>query len=166
VAALGVITILTGLAIIWNVQSQGVIAQVIFVAAFLGLPALVWGAAVILANRLSARHLDAIRTTETQACTIILDQRDGTLMYQTSSHKQQQVIPYRDVRRAHVTPAIGASDAAKVYLTLETREGRVVLLGEELGTHNQKADLALEIETAIQQYLKNQIPPSKREEGI
>ena len=159
-AALAIIAVLVVIAVAWNVQSQSAVIRALFVGAFLGLPPLFWGLTVVIANSLSARHLAAIRQAESQVCTITLNQGNGTLAYENSRQKRETVIPYHQIQRVHVTPAIGAVDGTQVYLTLETDEGALVLLNEEVGNHNQKADLALTIEKTIKKYLSKQESPS------
>ena len=157
-AALGIIAVLTVIAVAWNVQSQSAVVRALFIGAFLGLPPLFWGITVVLANSMAIKHLEAIRTAESQICTITLNQRDGTLNYQNSRQNQDTVIAYHQIQRVYVTPAIGATDGTQVYLALETDEGALVLLDEALGNHNQKADLSLAIETAIKKYQRKQNP--------
>lgn len=158
ISALLVIAGLTALAILFDVRAQGTIYRVLFIAAFLGLPALVWGLTILIANRLSASHLATIREAESQECVITLKHRKGILSYKAPLTSESFQIPYRQIRQVHVTPAIGAQDGNAVYLSLETDEGTIVLLSESLGSQAQKADLALEIETAIQNYLRVKNP--------
>jgi hypothetical protein len=154
ISALTVIALLTAAAVIIDVRTQNSIMRVLFIAAFLGLPALVWGAAVVIANRASARHLEAMKEAEAQCCVVTLSQRNGTLSYTPVNSSKLYQLNYDQIQRVHVTPAIGATDSNAVNLALETNEGTVVLLNEKLGTHAQKADLALEIETNIQNYYR------------
>ena len=158
ISALLVIAFLTALAILVDVRAQGNIYRVLFIAAFLGLPALAWGITILIANRLSAPHLAAIRQADSQKRVIILDHRQGILSYNPSPSSEIHQIPYQQIQRVHVIPAIGAQDGTAVYLSLETDEGTIVLLGESLGSQAQKADLALEIDTAIQNHLRVKNP--------
>lgn len=155
-AALGVIAIITVVAIALNVQTQDALTRAMFIGFFLGLPPLAWGLTVLFANSKSGKYLEAIRHAEAQSCTITLNQQDGLFSYQTSQQSQKVLIPYSQINRVHVTPAIGASDVTKMNLSLETDDSTLVLLPESLGTHNQKADLAQEIDSTIQKYLKKQ----------
>ena len=158
ISALLVISVLTALAVLLDVTGQENIYRVLFIAAFLGLPALAWAITILAANRLSASHLAAIKQAESQECVITLKHRQGILSYKTPQSSQAYQIPYQQIQQAHVIPAIGAQDATMVYLALETDEGTIVLLSESLGSQAQKADLALEIQTAIQNYLKTKNP--------
>jgi len=51
-----------------------------------------------------------------------------------------------------------------MLLSLETDEGTVLLLNQQLGTHPQKADLAQEIETSLQKYTAKKNPPQIEED--
>jgi hypothetical protein len=158
IVALLVIAILTGLAILFDLRERENIYRVLFIAAFLGLPALVWGVTIVVANRLSASYLAAIKQAESQECVITLKHRQGILSYKTPQTSEVYQIPYQQIQQAHVIPAIGAQDGTSVYLAVETDEGTIVLLSELVGSQAQKADLALEIETSIQNYLGNKNP--------
>lgn len=160
-AALGVIAMVTVVAIALNVQAQDALTRAMFIGFFLGLPPLAWGLTVLLANSKSGKHLATIRRAQAQSCTITLNQQDGLFSYRTSQQNREIVIPYSHISRVHVTPAIGASDVTKMNLTLETDDNSLVLLPEALGTHNQKADLAQEIDSAIEKYRKKQKSPSE-----
>jgi hypothetical protein len=158
ISALLVIAILTGMAIFFDMREQESIYRVLLIAAFLGLPALAWGMTIVVANRLSASHLAAIKRAESQECVITLKHRQGILSYKTPQSSEVYQIPYQQIQQAHVIPAIGAQDGTSVYLALETDEGTIVLLSELLGSQAQKADLALEIETSVRNYLGGKNP--------
>jgi hypothetical protein len=160
VAALLVIAALTGLAIAANSQTQTVLVRIWFVAGFLALPALAWGITIIVANRLSATYVAAIKQTETETYTITLRQTEGLFRYESSVSEQPIELRYEQIHRVHVTPAIGAKDIKSVNLTLETADSTLVLLNEKLGSHAQKTDLALEIENSLKKYAANKNPPA------
>ncbi len=160
-AALGVIATITVVAIALNVQAQDALTRAAFIGLFLGLPPLAWGLTVLWANAKSGKHLEAMRHAEAQTCTLILNQQEGLFSYTTSQQKRELVVPYSEIKRVFVAPPIGASDVTKMNLTLETAVSTLVLLPESLGTHNQKADLALEINGAIQKYQSQQKSPSE-----
>ncbi|GAB4437536.1 MAG: hypothetical protein Kow0031_19370 [Anaerolineae bacterium] len=159
-AALGVIAIITVAAIALDVQAQDSLTRATFIGLFLGLPSLAWGLTVLWANAKSGKHVAAIRRAEAQSCTISLNQQAGLLGCRSTPPDREMEIPYSQIRQVHVTPAIGASDVTKMNLTLETEDSSLVLLPEALGTHNQKADLAQEIDSAIRKYRDKQKSPS------
>lgn len=149
VAALLVIVALTGLAINLNIREQPGSIRFLFIAAFLLLPALAWGLVTVVANKLSAKHLQAEREAETQECDICLDYQQGQFIYKTSASSSEHALGFEQIRGIMATPAMGSRDGKKMLLTLQTEQGKVVLLNEALGTTAQKVDLAQEIETAM-----------------
>lgn len=154
IAALLVVLLLTGLAVGLDVRDEAGPIQAVFTAAFLGLPALAWGITTIIVTRLAAKHIQAEREASSQKCLIRLDQKRGELGYQTTALSTEEKQTYSAIRRVRVTPAIGARDRQALRLTLETDDGSIVLLNEELGTQAQKTDLAREIEAALRNYLE------------
>ena len=152
VAALVVILVLTGLAIGLNVRAQSGAIRFLFVAAFLILPALAWGAVTIVANRLAAKHLTAERRAETQECFIRLNQQRGELAYGSNRSDEDKRFAFGRIRQVRVSPGIGVRDRKSMCLTLDTDSGAVVLLNEKLGTRAQKADLAHEIQNALNSF--------------
>ncbi len=152
-AALLFIILLTGLAIVFNVRGQSSIMRFFFVAAFLALPALAWGLAIIVFNRLAAKHLQAERKAKSQECRICLNQKRGEFSYQiidqTLASSIEEKLAYGNIRGAKVTPVIGARNRKAMRLILNTDQGMVVLLNEALGTPAQKIDLAREIEALL-----------------
>lgn len=157
VAALLVIAGLTSLAIAFNLQQQPGLLRLLFVGAYLGLPALAWGLAVIITNQRSAKYVQAIQAAETRQCTICLNQREGKLMCQPADGEPVE-LRYEQIERVYVSPSLGAQDSKAVNLALETTDSTLVLLNNLLGSHAQKADLALEIETALQKFTANKNP--------
>lgn len=147
VGALIVIGILTGLAIGYNVNQQSLLVRVLFIGAFLWIPAMTWGILTIIANRLSAKHLESERQAEAQECRIRLSYERGELFYQTTtSPETTEILAREQIRQVKVSPAIGLRDGKSLRLSLDTTKGPIVLLNEELGTQAQKADLAREIQ--------------------
>jgi len=69
-SALAIVALFTGLAITLNLQVMSRAGRVLFVAGFLILPALFWGITVVVANRLSAKHLEAIKKAGAQECVL------------------------------------------------------------------------------------------------
>ena len=152
VAALVIVLILTGLAIGLNVSEQSGLTRFLFVAAFLTLPALAWGATTIVTNRLAAKHLEAERRAEAQDCFIRLNQKRGELSYKMSPSEAGARLAFGRIRRVRVAPGLGARDRKAMCLTLDTDGGAVVLLNEKLGTQAQKADLAHEIQKSLNNF--------------
>jgi len=150
VAALLVVAALTDAAIALNVSSQSGAMRMLFVAAFLLLPAAVWGLVVLIANRLAARHLEAERRAGAQECRIWLNQTMGELSYSTGNQKEK--LAFKDIRQVRVTRAIGARDGKSLCLTLNTKDGTAVLLNEMLGSEAQKIDLARELQRALDNF--------------
>lgn len=155
VAALLAIAVLTALAIAISAQTQPGTVRLLFVAAFLGFPALAWGLAVIIANRVSSRYVQAIRAAETQTCVIRLNQKTGKLTCNPPDEAEPIELSFEQIEHVHVTPALGARDSKSVVLALETSRGSVILLNEKLGNHAQKADVAQAIEAARQTYAQS-----------
>jgi len=149
VTALVVVIALTGLAINFNIREQGGGMRFLFIAAFLILPALAWGVATIVMNRLSARHLQAERDAEAQKCVIRLNQAQGQLIYQIPTADTEEYLAFHQIRGIRATPAIGARDGKSLQLMLHTDRGKIVLLNEALGTTSQKIDLARELEASL-----------------
>jgi Zn-dependent peptidase ImmA (M78 family) len=58
-----------------------------------------------------------------------------------------------------VTHPIGGHDRQALLLTLETERGPIILLNENLGTQNQKMDLAHEIQQALKTFADNKNIP-------
>jgi hypothetical protein len=149
-AGLGIIILLTGLAIGLQVREQSLTVRALFVLAFLGLPALIWIATVVGVNRLAARHLGAEREAEAQSAQLRLDPAAGVLYYRANSTAPEMALPFERIKAVKVTEPIGARYSSAVCLALETDQGKVILLNETLGTEAQKFDLAREIQTAMQ----------------
>lgn len=149
--ALGVIILLTGLAVGLQVREQNLTLRAIFILAFLGLPALAWITTVIGINRLSTRHLGLEREAEAQMAQLRLDPAARILYYRTNGAAPELALPFKQIKAAKVTEPIGARHSSAVCLALETDRGKVILLNESLGTEAQKFDLAREIQTAIEQ---------------
>lgn len=152
VGALVVILILAGLAIALGVSEGDWGLKAVFVVAFLALPALVWGGITVALMRLSKKFLQAERQAEAQTCTIRLNQNQGELHYQSPGQSHLEKLAYRHIRQARVTHPIGGRDLRALQLTLETKNGPVILLNEALGTQNQKMDLAHEIQQALKDF--------------
>lgn len=159
VAALLVILILAGLAVGLGINERGWGIKAVFIAAFLGLPALAWGGVALAMTRLSAKFVQAERQAEAQGCLIRLDQKQGELFYQGSAQAEGTVIAYEHIRQAKVTHPIGGRDQQALLLVLETEHGPVILLNESLGTQNQKMDLAHEVQQAVKDYSVNKNIP-------
>lgn len=160
--ALIVIGILTGLAIGYEVREQSILVRVLFIAAYLWMPALSWGLATIIANRLAAKHLEAERQAEAQECLIRLNYERGEFSYQTTtgSSETEGILAFDNIHQVKISPTIGSRDGKSVQLTLDTGQGPIVLLNAALGTQAQKADLAREIQSSISNYASKQKPPS------
>lgn len=149
VAALVVVALLTGLAISLNIQEQSGGTRFLFVAAFLALPALAWGAATLAMSRLSAKHLQAEQEAEVKVCTIRLNNARRQFIYQTPGAPAEISVDYDQIRGIRATPAIGVRDGTLMQLTLYTDAGKFILMDEAFGTSAQKVDLANEIETFL-----------------
>jgi len=155
VGALVVIGILTGLAIGYQVNQQSLLVRVLFIGAFLWIPAMAWGIITIIVNRLAAKHLEAERQAEAQECIIRLNHDRGEFFYQittTTSSATEEKLAFENIQQVKVTKAIGARDGKSLRLTLDTDKGPIVLLDEALGTQAQKTDLAREIQESLNNY--------------
>jgi phosphate/sulfate permease len=150
--ALVMILVLVGLAVALGINEQSWGAKFLFIAAFLVLPSLVWGAIALALTRLSQKYVQAERQAEAQTGLIRLNQHQGELFYQTSAQPRGETLAYRHIRQVKVAHAIGGHDHKALLLTLETEQGPVILLNEALGTPNQKMDLAHEIQQALKDY--------------
>lgn len=150
--ALGVILLLAGLAVAFEINQQNWGLKALFIVAFLGLPALAWGVAAGLVTRLSARHLQAERQAETQECIIRLNQPQRELSYRSTAQPNEVKLTFEEIRQAKVAHPIGGRDTQTVQLMLETSQGPLILLNEALGSLNQKMDLAQEIQQALRDY--------------
>ncbi len=157
VAALLAIAALTVLAVAINSQAQPGLVRLLLVGAFLALPALAWVAAIVVANRISGQYVRAIKEAETQECVIRLNQKDGTFSCKPARGEWFE-LRYEQILRARVVPALGAQNSAAVNLILETSDGPLVLLNDRVGNHAQKADVAQEIEIALQKFAANKNP--------
>ena len=154
-AALVIVLLLAALALGMNVKEQSAAVRGLMLAAFLGLPALVWIATAIILTRLSQKPLQAERQAETQTCTIRLNQNQGELSFQTLAHPEEKKLAYCDIKEAKTTQPIGSQGSNKTCLTLETVTGPLILLDEALGTQAQKIDLAYEIQKALKEWDKS-----------
>jgi hypothetical protein len=152
VGAVLVILLLAGLAVALGVNQQGWGFKALFIAAFLGLPALAWGGVALAAARLSQKYIQAERQAEARSCLIRLNQKQGELFYQATGQGPGQTLAYGCIRQAKVTHPIGGRDQQTLLLILETADGPVILLDERLGTQTQKMDLAGEIQQALEEY--------------
>jgi hypothetical protein len=152
VGALLVILVLAGLAVALGISGRGLATKAVFIVAFLALPALVWGGVALVVTRLSQKFVQAERQAAAQSCLIRLNQQQGKLFYQTTTHQNGETLAYQHIRQARVTHPIGGRDQRVLLLALETEHGPVILLNEALGTQNQKMDLAHEIQQAIKDY--------------
>lgn len=159
-SALAVIALLTGVAVAVNMRELPGLTRMLFVAALLGLPALVWGLTVFVTSRMSAQHIQAIKDASSKTCVIKLRPKTGEMAVKTVYSDHEDTLSFAEVQRARVAPAIGAKDGKAVVLSLETDDGPLVLLDESLGNHNQKADLAQAIQSALKKYAQKQNPPT------
>lgn len=150
--ALVVIVILTWLAIALNVKAQGGATRVLFIFAYLVLPAVAWGVLALVFARLSQKHIRAERQTGAKECVIRLRQKQGEFLYQTSRESPEQKVSFEHIRRVRVAPPIGGRDVKALRLLLETDEERVILIDETWGTPAQKTDLAHELQQAVASY--------------
>lgn len=152
VSALIVITLLTGLAIVFRVNEQTMLIKAIFVLAFLGLPAMVWGGTIVLVNRLANKYLELEREADAQECRIQLDVRQNQLHYRKNTTSSELTLSFSQIQQVKVIEPIGGRSSNAVCLALETDQGKFILLDEYLGTETQKYDLAREIQTSIKSY--------------
>ncbi|MEW5957823.1 MAG: hypothetical protein AB1801_08885 [Chloroflexota bacterium] len=163
-AALIAVVLVVGIALAINVKTQPTAIRGLVIAAFLGLPALAWGATALALARLSAKYLQAEREAATQECVIHLNQTQGELTYRTAA-KPERKLAYHDIHRARVTHPVGSQNSQAVQLTLETTAGPIILLDEMLGTQVQKIDLAHEIQQALAAYADDSSPPANGPKG-
>ena len=161
ISALVIIGVMVGVAVAYGVKEQGLLIQILFIAAFLALPALVWGVSVVLVSRASKKHVQAIKEAGTQECLIRLKQKEGLLSYRLVGASTEEQLPYSYIQAAKATPAIGARSSKAMNLTLQTEDGPIVLLPEALGTQVQKVDLAQEIQASLGKFEANKKSPSE-----
>jgi hypothetical protein len=152
VGALLAILALAGLAVALGSSERGWVVKGLFIVGFLALPALVFGGVALVVTHISAKFVQAERQAEAQTCLIRLRQMPGELFYQASDQSCGETLAYSHIRQAKVTHPIGGRDHHALLLTLETEHGPVTLLNENLGTQNQKLDLAYEIQQALKNY--------------
>jgi hypothetical protein len=155
-AALLVITLLTGLAIALDVREQSALVRGLFIILFLGGPVLAWVAATILTNQLAKKYIEKERQAEIQESVIRLLPGQGELFYQTRPSAPEERLAYEYIRQVKVDSAIGGRDGKASCLLLETDDGPIILLNEALGNQNQKLDLAREIQQSLNLYSSNQ----------
>jgi hypothetical protein len=155
-AALLVITLLTGLAIALDVREQSAPVRGLFIILFLGAPVLAWVGATILTNQLSKKYIERERQAEIRESLIRLLPERGELFYQTGPASPEERLAYEHVRQVKVDSAIGGRDGKAACLLLETDYGPIILLNETLGNQNQKLDLAREIQQSLNLYSSNQ----------
>jgi hypothetical protein len=146
------VAILAVAALALNVKEQSMLARGIIIAAFLILPALVWGAVTMAMTRLARSHLQAEQAADRQSCVIRLNQNLGQITIESNAEGRNFSLAYADVRQARLTPVVGAKNLNASQLTLETVSGPIIVLPEALGNQAQKADLANIIQTALQSY--------------
>ena len=103
-------------------------------------------------NQLSQKYLQAERQVHFQEGVIRLKQDTRELFYRTDLHGKEQRLAYSQIRQARISYPIGQRDSKTVRLTLDTDDGPVTLLNEDLGSRIQKVDLANEILQAIKTY--------------
>jgi hypothetical protein len=154
VAALIAVTVMTTLAISLEVRAQSGIVQALIVAGFLILPALAWAGTAVILSRLSARHLQAERQSGLQECIIRLNHATGEFVFQSIPLAPEKKLVYKDIHQVRLTSLTEHPHNQATRLTLETNAGPVVLLNEALGTQTQKADLADEIQHALNSYIR------------
>lgn len=155
-AALLVITLLTGLAIALNVREQSALVRGLFIILFLGAPVLAWVAATILTNQLSKKYIERERQAEIRESFIRLLPERGELFYQTGRSVPEERLAYEHIRQVKVDSAIGSRTGKASCLLLETDHGPIILLNEMLGNQNQKLDLAREIQQSLNLYSSHQ----------
>lgn len=153
--AVVVALVIASLAMSFDVKSQSAGVKILFIALFVLLPSLVWGGIVLATIQLSRKHIVATRRAEAQECVIRLDQKMNQLFFQTTTPPVEKYFAFVDIHQAKVTHPIGARDNKNALLTLNTKEGAVVLLDETLGTQAQKTDLALRIQQALENAARN-----------
>lgn len=158
ISAVVVVATLTFLAILLEVKDQAILVKALFVLAFLVFPALAWGAAIVISNRLAGRYIKAEREAEARECEIRVSPAQAKLYYQTPRSSEASVFPFDHIRAVKITEPIGVRDGSSVCLTLETEQGKVILLDESLGTEAQKYDLAREMQDALQRHAATRKP--------
>ncbi|MCB0210540.1 MAG: hypothetical protein KDJ52_14475 [Anaerolineae bacterium] len=151
-SALAVIIILTGLAIVFEAKEQTLLVRALFILAFLGLPAVAWGLTIVLVNRLSNKYLQAEREADAQECRIQLDSKRGQLHFSKNDTSSEMTLPFSQIHQVNVAEPIGVRGENAVCLALDTEQGKIILLNENLGTEAQKFDLAREIQNSLRQY--------------
>jgi hypothetical protein len=129
--------VLVGAAIVMQATEMPALGKAGFIAAFLGLPALAWGLTIVLANKLSAPHLAAIRQAQTRRAPSRWDRGRGQLLYSPDSVSEER-LQFTQMRRVYVAPGIGARDVSQVCLVVETDFGPVILLNEAFGQPGPK----------------------------
>jgi hypothetical protein len=149
VGALLAVTLLTILAILFNLPEQRVLLKVLFIAAFFILPALAWAGLTLWVTVRSRKYIQALLAAESQICTIRLCHEPGQLYFTTGAMAAEQAIPYALIRQAKVTYPVGERGGKKTLLTLITENGSITLLNEGLGNPSQKIDLAQKIQQAV-----------------
>lgn len=149
VAALAIITLLTGFATALDVKEQSPLLRALFIVLFLGLPILTWVSATIVTNYLAKKHLQAERESDAQECLIWLKPKQRALFYQVHGSGQAESLAYADIRQVKVAPPIGAQNRNVSCLMLDTIHGPITLLNEGLGSPSQKLDLAREIQQLL-----------------
>lgn len=147
--------LLTGLALALNVKEQAVLIRILFISAFLALPALAWGVTTLALNQLARKHLQAELQADTRDVLIGLRLNRGELYFRAGRETEEQRVKFDEIRRVKVTQPIGERSGTQVCLTIETGPGPITILDETLGTHPQKVDLANELERAIKAYAGN-----------
>lgn len=147
VLTVAAVTVLT---LALNIREQSMLVRGLIIAAFLILPALVWGLITLLLARLSRPHLQAEQAADQQTCTIRLNQDLGQLS--VISDERELTLAYADVKQAKLEPVVGAKNLNAVQLTLDTVNGPIIVLPEALGNQSQKADLVNAIQKALQNY--------------
>lgn len=147
--------LLTGLALVLNVKEQTLLTRVLFISAFLALPALAWGGTTLLLNRLARKHLQAEVQADTREVLIGLRPNRGELYFRAGHETEGQRVKFGDIRRVKVAQPIGERSGNQVCLTIETGPGPITILDESLGAYHQKVDLANEIDRVIKSYAGN-----------
>lgn len=150
-ALLGIL-LMTGAAIAFDISEQPWGLKFVFIAAFMGVPALLWGAVAGLTTRLARRYLDEAREAGRQSCTIRLNQPKAQLSFQADSSSVATTVAYGDIQQPEVTYPIGDRGGKRALLTLQTKQGPLTLLNETLGSQTQKTDLAEKIEAVLAAY--------------
>ena len=154
VGALVGVVLLTTLAILFDLREQTALMKVLFIGAFLLVPALIWVGLTLLVTLRSQKYLQVVREAETQICTICLRQNEGQIRVKRPTSLTDQTIAYADIQQAKVTYPIGEQEGKKTRLTLNTEAGPIILLNETLGTQTQKIDLAQKIQQMVDAYRK------------